>query len=75
MTNEQVIRWMVEHGTDWVDADRLYTTWASKDIRWDEATQEGYLIYHGAKGALRVTDYSINKMKERDDGQEDKVHQ
>jgi hypothetical protein len=68
MTNEQVIRWMVEHGTDWVDADRLYTTWASKDIRWDEATKEGYLIYHGAKGALRLTDYAINKMKERDDG-------
>ena len=68
MTNEQVIRWMVEHGTDWVDADRLYTTWASKDIKWDEAMKEGYIQSHNHKGALKLTDYAINKLKERDDG-------
>jgi hypothetical protein len=67
MTNEQVIRWMVEHGTDWVNADRLYTTWAGQDLRWDVEKEEGYIQFHGHKGALRLTNYAINKLKERDD--------
>lgn len=68
MTNEQIIRWMVEHGTDLVRADTLYTTWASRDLQWDKEQEEGFLQYHGYKGSIRLTDFAINKLKEREDG-------
>lgn len=43
MTKEKALRWMLDFGLDWVNADILVGTWADDEIRWMSAIREEYL--------------------------------
>jgi hypothetical protein len=43
MTNDQILRWLIEFGSDWVHQDILLGTWADRDLTWIAQRRFGLL--------------------------------
>lgn len=63
MTGEQVLRWMLMFGKDWVPKADLYQTWADRELKWKSVVHRGYLLERtdelGLSDALKLTDMAL----------------
>lgn len=72
MTPETALRWLIELGTDWVDVDTLFDTWADTEMNWNycvntqgtlEESGEGFTDYNINFDGLRLTQKAIDLIK------------
>ena len=43
MTNEHILRWLMELGSNWLTVTQLSNTWADYDIYWHDEIRAGLL--------------------------------
>ena len=68
MKDEQILRWLIEFGSDWVYARLLALTWADRELHWRNCVEKGLL--ERKVDILRVYYRLTPKALERiDDGQ------
>jgi hypothetical protein len=53
MTPDKALRWLIEFGTDWVNINGLFNTWADNEIERRKAWADGYLISAHATDGIR----------------------
>lgn len=70
MTKEQVMRWLVDFGSDWLSEETLHDTWVDHDFIWANLVRNGWLVDRGEMDIDReykLTDKAIGKLKEVSD--------
>jgi hypothetical protein len=72
MTNDQILRWLIEFGSDWVHQNILNRTWADKDLTWiaqqrfglleiDEKSVENWWL-------VRLSQKALDRLKDNAEG-------
>jgi hypothetical protein len=69
MTPDQVLQWLIEFGSGWVNARTLMGTWADTDLYWADCAVSGWLEIKDNTGEhglddLRLTDKALQLLKE-----------
>jgi hypothetical protein len=70
MSNDQILRWLIEFGSDWVVVGvTLRNTWAVRDIGLESAGQQGDLdsnlaLYDGEPWKVRLTQQALDRLKD-----------
>jgi hypothetical protein len=66
MSKEQVLRWMLEFGTDDVSTALLHASWADKELHWASLDKHGWLeySYNAPPYQVRLTEKAIKSLEE-----------
>ncbi len=74
MTPRQVVDWLIEFGSDWVNSLNLSNTWADKELFWLGCAENGWLEHecrptkYGAPEYYKLTPKALALVKEADHG-------
>jgi hypothetical protein len=72
MSTEQILRWLIEFGSDWVVVGKtLNASWAMSEIGFEEAVRQGDLdsnlnVYDGEPWKVKLSEQAIERLGERD---------
>ncbi len=58
MKDEHILRWLIEFGTDWVDAHTLTDSWADSEFFWHGAYEEGLL--HNKTNDVKTATFGLS---------------
>ena len=67
MTDDKILRWLVDFGTDWVDKITLTHSWANGEIQWADAVKAGWLNESLSYANLKLSQKALDKLKENYD--------
>jgi len=61
MSHEQILRWLIEFGTETVHPTKLFDTWADEEVNWFENSCNG-MLDQDIKG-YKLSDKAIRRLK------------
>ena len=61
MSHEQILRWLLEFGTEPVHVNKLFSTWADEEVNWDANARNG-MLDQDIKG-YKLSDKAIRRLK------------
>jgi hypothetical protein len=68
MNNEQLLRWLIQFGSDWVHQDVLNHTWADTDLTWTAQQRFGLLDIDTKtvqpEWRVRLTQQALDRLKD-----------
>ena len=67
MTDDKILRWLIEFGTDWMNKISLTQTWADAEIQWVDAIEAGWLDVSLSYGELKLSQKALDRLKEISD--------
>lgn len=71
ISNEQILRWLVDFGSGWIDEEDLSGTWADAELFWAKNVDNGWLEdeQRRDKGLInyyyKLSQKALDKLKEK----------